>query len=220
MNGVFTAAVVDAEPDGDPPWLATAYVPGMSLSDAVSAYGPWAQDSVLALGAGLAEALVAIHAAGVVHRDLNPGNVLLSADGPRVIDFGISVGTADTTGADRVTKTGAIIGTPGFVAPEQVTGDPVGPGSDVFSLGALLAWTATGRGLFGDAWRPSRPARGPRTLASGAGRPRRAEDDGGDGPGAHGPGPGTGTGTGTEDGARSGAGAGRHSRRRAGTHQR
>ncbi|MFG2292217.1 protein kinase [Streptomyces sp. NPDC048603] len=147
VNGVFTAAVVDADPDGDPPWLATAYVPGLSLDDAVTAHGPWAPDSVLALGAGLAEALEAIHTAGVVHRDLKPTNVLLSADGPRVIDFGISV--AGTAEADKVTKTGDIIGTPGFMSPEQVTGGPVGPAADVFALGVVLAWTATGEGPFG-----------------------------------------------------------------------
>ncbi|MDD9377187.1 protein kinase [Streptomyces sp. ZAF1911] len=151
VNGVFTAAVVDADPEGDPPWLATAYVPGLPLGDAVTAYGPWAEGSVLTLGAGLAEALEAIHAAGVVHRDLKPANVMLSADGPRVIDFGISVATADdTAGAGRLTTTGAILGTPGFMAPEQVTGDPVGPAADVFALGVLLSWTATGASPFGE----------------------------------------------------------------------
>ncbi|MER5931908.1 serine/threonine-protein kinase [Streptomyces sp. NPDC002054] len=147
VNGVFTAAVVDADPDGDPPWLATAYVPGLSLGEAVTAHGPWTEGSVFALGAGLAEALEAIHAAGVVHRDLKPTNVLLSTDGPRVIDFGISV--AGATGADKVTRTGDIIGTPGFMAPEQATGGPVGPAADIFALGVVLAWTATGEGPFG-----------------------------------------------------------------------
>ncbi|MFJ7157819.1 serine/threonine protein kinase [Streptomyces sp. NPDC101118] len=145
VNGVFTAGVLDADPEGRPPWLATAYVPGLSLAGAVGAYGPWPAGPVLALGAGLAEALGAIHGAGVVHRDLKPGNVLLSADGPRVIDFGISV-AADVS---ALTRTGFAIGTPGFMAPEQVLAGAVGPAADVFSLGAVLAWTATGTGPFG-----------------------------------------------------------------------
>ncbi|WP_312018625.1 serine/threonine-protein kinase [Streptomyces sp. I05A-00742] len=145
VNGAFTAGVIDAEPDGSVPWLATVYVPGVSLGEAVSEHGPWPEPSVRALGAGLAEALEAIHAAGVVHRDLKPSNVLLAADGPRVIDFGISVaGEAGT-----LTATGSVIGTPGFMSPEQLTGRPVGPASDIFALGAVLAYTATGVGPFG-----------------------------------------------------------------------
>ncbi|MER7363451.1 serine/threonine-protein kinase [Nonomuraea wenchangensis] len=146
VNGLYTAGVVDADPRGSPPWLATAYVPGPSLEDAVREHGPWPESSVLALGAGLAEALVSIHAAGVVHRDLKPSNVLLAADGPRVIDFGISVALEGT----RMTRTGIAMGTTGFVSPEQLAGDPVGPASDVFSLGAVLAFTATGAGPFGE----------------------------------------------------------------------
>ncbi|MEU1518367.1 serine/threonine-protein kinase [Streptomyces sp. NPDC005811] len=145
VNGVFTAGVVDADPDGSPAWLATAYVPGVPLGDAVSAHGPWPQEQVLALGAGLAEALEAIHAADVVHRDLKPSNILLAEDGPRVIDFGISVAGEGTT----LTRTGMVVGTPGFMSPEQLTGKPVGPAGDVFSLGAVLAFTATGAGPFG-----------------------------------------------------------------------
>ncbi|MEU9890061.1 PQQ-binding-like beta-propeller repeat protein, partial [Sphaerisporangium sp. NPDC051011] len=145
VSGFFTAAVVDADPDGSPPWMATAYVPGMSLDDAVKEYGPWSEASVLALGVGLAEALESIHAAKVVHRDLKPSNVLLAADGPRVIDFGISVATEGS----RLTQTGMAVGTPGFMSPEQMTGAPVGPASDVFCLGAVLAFTATGTGPFG-----------------------------------------------------------------------
>ncbi|MEV0630727.1 serine/threonine-protein kinase [Nonomuraea wenchangensis] len=146
VNGLYTAGVVDADPRGSPPWLATAYVPGPSLEDAVREHGPWPESSVLALGAGLAEALVSIHAAGVVHRDLKPSNVLLAADGPRVIDFGISVALEGT----RMTRTGIAMGTTGFVSPEQLAGDPVGPASDVFSLGAVLAFTATVAGPFGE----------------------------------------------------------------------
>ncbi|MET7913862.1 serine/threonine-protein kinase [Streptomyces avermitilis] len=145
VNGVFTAGVVNADPDGSPAWLATVYVPGVSLSDAVAAHGRWPQASVLALGAGLAEALEAIHAAAVVHRDLKPSNILLAADGPRVIDFGISVAGE----ASALTQTGKMIGTPGFMSPEQLTGKPVGPSSDVFSMGAVLAFAASGAGPFG-----------------------------------------------------------------------
>ncbi|WP_405727579.1 serine/threonine-protein kinase [Streptomyces sp. NBC_01537] len=145
VNGAFTAGVVDADPDGSPAWLATVYVPGVPLGDAVAAHGPWPQAAVFALGAGLAEALEVIHAAGVVHRDLKPSNILLAADGPRVIDFGISVAGE----ASALTSTGTVVGTPGFMSPEQLTGKPVGPASDVFALGAVLAFTATGAGPFG-----------------------------------------------------------------------
>ncbi|MFF9774956.1 PQQ-binding-like beta-propeller repeat protein [Streptomyces sp. NPDC013978] len=145
VNGAFTAGVVDADPDGSPAWLATVYVPGVPLGDAVAAHGPWPQAEVFALGAGLAEALEVIHAAGVVHRDLKPSNILLAADGPRVIDFGISVAGE----ASALTSTGTVVGTPGFMSPEQLTGKRVGPASDVFALGAVLAFTATGAGPFG-----------------------------------------------------------------------
>ncbi|MCL6734496.1 serine/threonine-protein kinase [Streptomyces neyagawaensis] len=145
VNGVFTAGVVDADPEGSPPWLATAYVPGVALSEAVTAHGPWPQGPVLALGAGLAEALEAIHAVDVVHRDLKPSNILLATDGPRVIDFGISVAHE----ASALTRTGMVVGTPGFMSPEQLTGKPIGPASDVFSLGAVLTFAATGSGPFG-----------------------------------------------------------------------
>ncbi|WP_431928941.1 serine/threonine protein kinase [Nonomuraea jabiensis] len=145
VSGFFTAGVVDADPEGTPPWLATAYVPGLSLDEAVTEHGTWREEAVLALGAGLAEALESIHAAGVVHRDLKPSNVLLAADGPRVIDFGISVAVEGS----RLTRTGVSVGTPGFISPEQLTGDSVGPASDVFCLGAVLAYAATGTGPFG-----------------------------------------------------------------------
>ncbi|MGW1889945.1 protein kinase domain-containing protein [Streptomyces sp. NPDC002004] len=145
VNGVFTAGVVDADPEADPPWLATAYVPGVSLDTAVARHGAWQAGPVTTLAAGLAEALEAIHAAGLVHRDLKPSNVLLAADGPRVIDFGISTATE----ASAITRTGVVIGTPGFMSPEQLTGEPVGPASDVFALGAVLAFTASGTGPFG-----------------------------------------------------------------------
>ncbi|WP_235855142.1 serine/threonine-protein kinase, partial [Nonomuraea aridisoli] len=145
VSGFFTAGVVDADPEGRPPWLATAYVPGLSLEEAVAEHGPWSERDVLVLGAGLAEALESIHAVGVVHRDLKPSNVLLAADGPRVIDFGVSVAVEGA----RLTRTGMAVGTPGFISPEQLTGAVVGPASDVFCLGAVLAFTATGTGPFG-----------------------------------------------------------------------
>jgi serine/threonine protein kinase len=145
VNGAFTAGVVDADPDGSPAWLATVFVAGVSLDQAVAAHGSWPPASVLALGAGLAEALEAIHEVGVVHRDLKPSNVLLASDGPRVIDFGISVVSEATV----LTQSGMVVGTPGFMSPEQVKGLAVGPASDVFSLGAVLAFTATGVGPFG-----------------------------------------------------------------------
>ncbi|MEU9792983.1 serine/threonine-protein kinase [Streptomyces sparsogenes] len=145
VNGFFTAALVDADPDGSPPWLATAYVPGLPLDKAVAAHGPWPAESVRALGAGLAEALEAIHEAGLVHRDLKPSNVLIAPDGPRVVDFGISVAAEATA----LTSTGMVVGTPGFMAPEQLTGKPVTPATDVFALGAVLAYAATGVGPFG-----------------------------------------------------------------------
>jgi hypothetical protein len=145
VSGQFTAPVIDADLDGPVPWLATAYVSGPSLADAVAEYGPLPVSSVLKLAAGLAEGLGAIHAAGVVHRDLKPANVLLAEDGPRVIDFGISLGAE----ASALTRTGLVVGSPGFMSPEQAEGREVGPPSDIFSLGAVLAFAATGKGPFG-----------------------------------------------------------------------
>ncbi|TDC59597.1 serine/threonine-protein kinase, partial [Streptomyces hainanensis] len=145
VNSFFTAGVLDADPEGSPPWLATAYVPGLSLDEAVAAHGAWPEVSVRALGAGLAEALEAIHGTGLVHRDLKPSNVLLAQDGPRVIDFGIS----RAMGATTLTLTGAVVGTPGFISPEQLTDGDTSPVSDVFSLGAVLVYAASGTGPFG-----------------------------------------------------------------------
>ena len=145
VSGLFTAQVVDADLDGPVPWLATAYVAGPSLADAVTSHGPLPIGSALALAAGLAEALGAIHAAGVVHRDLKPSNVLLAADGPRVIDFGISRAVE----ASALTRTGMVVGSPGFMSPEQAEGGYVGTPSDVFSLGAVLTFAVTGAGPFG-----------------------------------------------------------------------
>jgi serine/threonine protein kinase len=145
VSGMFTAAVVDADPEGPQPWLVTAYVPGPSLSDAVRKHGPLPAGSVLTLAAGLAEGLGAVHAAGMVHRDLKPSNVLLASDGPRIIDFGISR-AADAT---ALTRADLVVGSPGFMSPEQAMGLEVGPASDVFSLGAVITFAATGAGPFG-----------------------------------------------------------------------
>ena len=146
VSGIFTAAVVDADPDAPQPWLVTAYVPGPSLADAVDSQGPLPLTSVLTLAAGLAEGLGAIHAQGMVHRDLKPSNVLLASDGPRIIDFGISR-AADAT---ALTRANLVIGSPGFMSPEQAMGQEVGPASDIFSLGAVLVFAATGEGPFGE----------------------------------------------------------------------
>ncbi|MFD9407483.1 protein kinase [Streptomyces sp. NPDC059989] len=149
VSGAFTAPVVDADPDGPVPWMATAFVPGVSLGRAVAIGGPLPESALGALAAGIAEALESIHAAGLTHRDLKPGNVLLALDGPHVIDFGIARATDGTA----LTATGMILGTPAYMSPEQATAAPVGPASDVFSLGATLAFAARGSGVF-DGGRP------------------------------------------------------------------
>jgi serine/threonine kinase PknH len=146
VSGRFTAQVLDANPDTSPPWLVTAYVEGPSLSEAVADHGPLPPASVLALLAGMAQALVAIHAAGLVHRDLKPSNVLLAADGPRVIDFGI----ARARDATSVTRTGKVAGSPHYMAPEQARGEVVGAPADMWALGALGYFAATGRPPFGE----------------------------------------------------------------------
>ncbi|WP_228542095.1 serine/threonine-protein kinase [Nocardia sp. XZ_19_369] len=145
VGGRFTAQVLDADVDANPPWLATGYVAGFSLTEAVEEYGSFTESPLLVLAHGLAEALVAVHAAGLVHRDLKPSNVLLALDGPKVIDFGIARAIEDS----QLTTTGKVIGSPGFMCPEQVTGSPVGPASDVFALGGVLVFAATGHGPFG-----------------------------------------------------------------------
>ncbi|WP_454197833.1 protein kinase domain-containing protein [Nocardia sp. Marseille-Q1738] len=145
VGGRFTAPVLDADVDADPPWLATGYVAGFALADAVDTYGPFTENSLLVLAHGLVEALMAVHQAGVVHRDLKPSNVLLALDGPKVIDFGIARAIEDS----KLTTTGKVIGSPGFMCPEQVTGDPIGPPADIFALGGVLVFAATGHGPFG-----------------------------------------------------------------------
>src|SRR5580700_7787389 len=145
VGGMYTAPVVAAGLDDDPPWLATAYVPGPPLADLVARHGALPELAVWRLGAGLAEALRAVHACGLVHRDLKPANVLLAADGPHVIDFGISRGFDGT----QLTAVGMVVGTPGYMSPEQAEGAQVGPASDVFSLGCVLAFAASGNAPFG-----------------------------------------------------------------------
>ncbi|MER5222157.1 protein kinase domain-containing protein [Streptomyces flaveus] len=146
VSGRYTAPVVDAAPDASLPWLATSYVLGPDLTDVVEAHGALPEHTVRALGAGLAAALQEIHAAGLIHRDLKPSNVLLAADGPRVIDFGI----ARAVDGNRMTQTGVVVGSPGYMPPEQALGQDVGTAGDVFSLGAVLAFAATGRNVFGE----------------------------------------------------------------------
>ncbi|WP_126640803.1 serine/threonine-protein kinase [Embleya hyalina] len=146
VGGAWTAPVLDADTEADTPWVVTGYVAGPSVYEAVSGRGPLPEETVRTLGAGLAEALTAIHAAGLVHRDIKPSNVLLSLDGPRVIDFGIS----RAMDASVLTRTGHTVGSPGFMSPEQVDGRDIGPASDVFSLGSVLVFAATGTGPFGE----------------------------------------------------------------------
>ncbi|MFR9726569.1 protein kinase domain-containing protein [Streptomyces sp. MS19] len=146
VSGAFTAPVVDADPDGDPPWLATLYVPGGSLTDRIDRDGPLSPAEAARLGAQLAEALRDIHRCGLVHRDLKPGNVLLAEDGVRLIDFGISRALSDS---HRLTEDGAVLGSPPFMAPEQLTGGAeVTAAADVFALGAVVAYAVTGRSPF------------------------------------------------------------------------
>ncbi|MFG2871067.1 serine/threonine-protein kinase [Streptomyces sp. NPDC048338] len=145
IHGLFTAQVVDSGVDAPTPWLATAYVPGPSLHQVVQRHGPLPVRTVLLLVAGIAEALEAIHRAGVVHRDLKPANVLIAEDGPRVIDFGI----ARAADAGALTGTGLRIGTAAFMAPEQALGRPVSSATDVFALGALVAYVSSGEAPFG-----------------------------------------------------------------------
>ena len=144
VSGAFTAPVVAAGPDDDPPWLATTFVAGPSLSEVIAEAGPLSEETVWRLAGGLVEALQAVHDCGLVHRDLKPGNVLIAADGPRVIDFGIARAMEGTA----LTATRFIVGTPVFMAPEQARGGPPGPAGDVFSLGSILAYAATGKAPF------------------------------------------------------------------------
>jgi hypothetical protein len=144
VGGFHTALVVDADPTADPPWMATSYIPGPSLADAVAQHGPLREAEVRELGAALAEGLAAIHACGLIHRDLKPSNIILADDGARIIDFGIARG-ADAT---ALTGSHAVIGTLRYMSPEQLHGQDLTPPSDVFALGAVLAYAATGHDPF------------------------------------------------------------------------
>ncbi|GAB6902999.1 serine/threonine-protein kinase [Kineosporia succinea] len=152
VTGACTARVLGADPDADEPWLATEYVGGASLHDVVGADGPLTPELLHALASGLAEALVAIHTAGVVHRDLKPANVLLAPDGPKVIDFGI----AALETATLATRTGVGLGSPGYMAPEQITGTTtIGPPADVYAWGLTMVYAATGHSPFGSGPAPA-----------------------------------------------------------------
>ncbi|WP_405829939.1 MULTISPECIES: serine/threonine-protein kinase [unclassified Streptomyces] len=145
VAGGYTAAVIDADPDAETPWLASQFVPGPSLSQAVDAAGPLPEEAVRRLAAGLAHALADVHRAGLIHRDLKPSNVLLAEDGVRVIDFGIVRAVGDQT---RITHAGALIGSPAYMSPEQALGQELTPATDVFSLGATLVMACTGKPPF------------------------------------------------------------------------
>ncbi|WP_326597827.1 serine/threonine protein kinase [Streptomyces sp. NBC_01803] len=148
VGGRWTAPVLDADTEAATPWVATGYIAGPSLHEVVGRdFGPLPERSVRLLANGLAHALSDIHGAGLVHRDLKPSNVLVTIDGPRVIDFGIARALEQT--GEALTRTGATVGSPGFMSPEQVRGQRLTPASDVFCLGSLLAYTATGRTPFG-----------------------------------------------------------------------
>ncbi|MFI6005438.1 serine/threonine-protein kinase [Streptomyces sp. NPDC051366] len=147
VGGFWTATVVDADPEAETPWVASDYIPAPNLAEWVRENGPLAEDAVWRLGAGLAEALHSVHRAGLVHRDLKPANVLLTENGPRLIDFGIAKAL---NGATMLTRTGVAIGTAGFMSPEQAQGGSVGTASDIFSLGTVLCFAATGRTPFGE----------------------------------------------------------------------
>ncbi|MEU3441607.1 protein kinase [Streptomyces griseoincarnatus] len=150
VGGAWTAPVLDADPDARVPWVATAYAAGPSLTAAVTELGPLPEHTVRTLGAGLAEALAAVHGLGLVHRDVKPSNVLLTLEGPLLIDFGIARaigGTSRTKSGEStasLTSTGVSIGSPGYMSPEQILGKGVTGAADVFSLGAVLAYAATG----------------------------------------------------------------------------
>ena len=146
VRGLYTAELLNADPAATPPWLVTAYVPGLSLQQAVADHGPMPPETVILLMAGVAEALQAIHSAGVVHRDLKPSNVLLAPDGPRVIDFGI----ARAAEATNLTQSGMAVGSPQFMAPEQIRGLAITPAIDVFALGAVGAFALLGQPPFGE----------------------------------------------------------------------
>jgi serine/threonine protein kinase len=144
VQGLYTVPVVDADTQADEPWLATAYIPGPSLQHAVAEHGPLPVDATVILVARIAEALQSIHTAGVIHRDLKPSNVILTAEGPKVIDFGIARAAELTS----ITGTGGMPGTPAYMAPEQILNQELTPAADVFALGILTTFAATGKLVF------------------------------------------------------------------------
>ncbi|MDT0323368.1 serine/threonine-protein kinase [Streptomyces millisiae] len=149
VGGEWTAPVLDADTLAETPWVATGYVAGPSLHDVVAnSYGPLPERTLFILANGLVKALRDIHGAGLVHRDLKPSNVMITIDGPRVIDFGIARALESGEG---LTRTGAAVGSPGFMSPEQCRGETLTPASDIFCLGSVLTFAATGRTPFGDA---------------------------------------------------------------------
>jgi serine/threonine protein kinase len=144
VGGFHAALVVDADPDANPPWMATAFIPGPSLADAIDQQGPLDEAGVRELGAALAEGLEAIHACGIIHRDLKPSNVIMGYDGPRIIDFGI----AKSADASSLTASNAVLGTLRYMSPEQLNGQILTEKSDIFALGAILTYAATGHNPF------------------------------------------------------------------------
>ncbi|MGW0803310.1 protein kinase domain-containing protein [Nonomuraea sp. NPDC002799] len=146
VNGIYIAQLLDADPAATPPWLASAYIPGPSLAEAVRLAGPLPVPVVANLAGAVAKALQAVHAARIIHRDLKPNNVILGTDGPRVIDFGVARATDGT----HLTLSGSSVGSPQYMSPEQVRGRPTTPATDVFALGAVMYHVATGRQPFGE----------------------------------------------------------------------
>jgi serine/threonine protein kinase len=145
VGGFFNAPIVDADPRAATPWLATAYIEGPTLHDAIELNGPLSAEAVTSVMLGLAEALIAIHHARLIHRDLKPSNIILAKDGPRVIDFGIARAVDNL----RITEYGTLIGTPAYMSPEQARGDAdLSPASDVFALGAVLVYASSGHPPF------------------------------------------------------------------------
>ncbi|TDC64767.1 serine/threonine-protein kinase, partial [Streptomyces hainanensis] len=152
VGGDWTAPVLDADTEAQTPWVATGYVAGPSLHDVITnSYGPLPERTLFILANGLVKALGDIHGAGLVHRDLKPSNVMITIDGPRVIDFGIARALESGEG---LTRTGAAVGSPGFMSPEQCRGETLTVASDIFCLGSVLTFAATGRTPFGDANAP------------------------------------------------------------------
>jgi serine/threonine protein kinase len=145
VRSPYVAEVLDADVTGEFPYIVTRFVTGPTLDEMVRTRGPLSGPGLRRLGHGMAEALTAIHAAGVVHRDLKPGNVMLTDDRPIVIDFGI----AQAGDATRLTQTGLVMGTPGYLAPEVIEGEPSSPASDVHSWGSTMVFAATGHLPFG-----------------------------------------------------------------------